>query len=78
MSKNPQSVRAIVTLMALYLHVGPYSRHVIEQIDLQIEDLRQGRVVAPKVLPPTEPETIAVGADDGPRASASAARQEWV
>ena len=38
MSKNPQSVRAIVTLMAFYLHVGPYSRYVMKQIDRQIED----------------------------------------
>ncbi|HEY2532927.1 MAG TPA: B12-binding domain-containing radical SAM protein [Xanthobacteraceae bacterium] len=74
MSRNPDSVRAIVTLMALYLHVGPYSRHVMKQIDRQIEDLRQGRVVAPKVLPATEPETIAVGGEDRPRVSAPAAR----
>src|SRR6202044_3827531 len=32
MSRNPQSVRAIVTLMAFYLHVGPYSRYVMKQI----------------------------------------------
>ena len=42
MSKNPQSVRAIVTLMAFYLHVGPYSRYVMKQIDRQIEDLEAG------------------------------------
>ena len=56
MSKNPQSVRAIVTLMAFYLHVGPYSRYVIKQIDRQIEDLEQGRFVAPKLLPPVRPK----------------------
>ena len=59
MSKNPQSVRAIVTLMAFYLHVGPYSRYVMKQIDRQIEDLEQGRFVAPKLLPPVAPEPIA-------------------
>ena len=62
MSKNPQSVRAIVTLMAFYLHVGPYSRYVMKQIDRQIDDLEHGRFVAPKLLPPVEPEPLAVNA----------------
>jgi radical SAM superfamily enzyme YgiQ (UPF0313 family) len=62
MSTNPNSVRGIVTLMAFYLHVGPYSRYVMKQIDRQIEDLEQGRFVAPKLLPPTKPEPIAVNA----------------
>jgi radical SAM superfamily enzyme YgiQ (UPF0313 family) len=61
-SSNPNSVRGIVTLMAFYLHVGPYSRYVIKQIDAQIEDLEQGRFVAPNLLPPVAPEPIAVNA----------------
>ena len=59
---NPQSVRAIVTLMAFYLHVGPYSRYVMKQIDRQIDDLEQGRFVAPKLLPAVAPEPVAVNA----------------
>jgi radical SAM superfamily enzyme YgiQ (UPF0313 family) len=62
MSINPNSVRGIVTLMAFYLHVGPYSRYVMKQIDRQIEDLEQGRFIEPKLLPPTEAEPIAVNA----------------
>ncbi|HUE09731.1 MAG TPA: B12-binding domain-containing radical SAM protein [Steroidobacteraceae bacterium] len=62
MSINPQSVRGIVTLMAFYLHVGPYSRHVMKEIDRQIEALEQGRFVAPQLLPPTAPEPVAVNA----------------
>jgi len=62
MSINPNSVRGIVTLMAFYLHVGPYSRYVMKQIDRQIEDIEQGRFVAPKLMPPTETERIAVNA----------------
>jgi hypothetical protein len=58
MSKNPQSVRAIVTLMAFYLHVGPYSRYVMKQIDRQIVDLEAGRFVAPKLLPAVVPQEI--------------------
>ena len=54
MSRNPDSVRAIVTLMAFYLHVGPYSRHVMKQIDRQIEELEQGHFVAPELLPAIE------------------------
>jgi hypothetical protein len=61
MSRNPDSVRAIVTLMAFYLHVGPYSRYVMKQIDRQIEDIEQGRFVAPQLLPPVA-EPVAVSA----------------
>jgi len=32
MSDNPDSIRWIVALMALYLHVGPFSRDVIARI----------------------------------------------
>jgi radical SAM superfamily enzyme YgiQ (UPF0313 family) len=60
MKVNPNSVRGIVTLMAFYLHVGPYSRYVMKQIDRQIEDIEQGRFVAPKLLPAVAPETCAV------------------
>jgi hypothetical protein len=54
--------------MAFYLHVGPYSRYVMKQIDRQIEDLEAGRFVAPKLLPavavpePTAPLAVAVNA----------------
>lgn len=59
MKLNPNSVRGIVTLMAFYLHVGPYSRYVMKQIDRQIEDIEQGRFVPPKLLPAVAPETVA-------------------
>ena len=39
MSSNPESARCIVALMALYLHLGPFSRYVIGQIEQKIEDL---------------------------------------
>lgn len=38
-SSNPQSARWIVALTALYLHLGPFSRYVIGQIEQKIEDL---------------------------------------
>ena len=34
---NPAALRYIVILMALYLHLGPFSRHVIAEIDRRIE-----------------------------------------
>jgi hypothetical protein len=48
--------------MAFYLHVGPYSRYVMQQIDSQIEEIEQGRFVPPQLLPPTAPEPVAVNA----------------
>ncbi len=62
MSINPNSVRGIVTLMAFYLHVGPYSRHVMKQIDRQIADLEAGRFAAPQLLPAVAPEPVAATA----------------
>ena len=34
--KNPGALRQVVTLMAMYLHLGPFSRHVIAEIDRRI------------------------------------------
>jgi hypothetical protein len=52
-STNPQSARWLVALMALYLHLGPFSRVVVAQIDGLIG--RHGRVAidqpAPTALP---------------------------
>jgi radical SAM superfamily enzyme YgiQ (UPF0313 family) len=39
LSSNPQSARWIVALTALYLHLGPFSRYVIGQIDQKIDAL---------------------------------------
>ena len=33
---NPDALRQIVTLMAIYLHLGPFSKHVIGEIDRRI------------------------------------------
>ena len=40
MSDNPESIRWVVALMALYLHVGPFSRVVIARIDNIIATLQ--------------------------------------
>jgi len=36
---NPKSVRYIVLLLAFYMHLGPFSRYVIERIDQMIAEL---------------------------------------
>ncbi|MGB8609718.1 MAG: hypothetical protein WCE28_32380, partial [Bradyrhizobium sp.] len=36
---NPGALRYIVMLMALYLHLGPFSKHVISEIDRRIAEL---------------------------------------
>jgi radical SAM superfamily enzyme YgiQ (UPF0313 family) len=41
---NPQWARIIVLLTALYLHLGPFSRHVICQIEQRLDELQNGAV----------------------------------
>ena len=38
-ASNPDSIRWIVGLMALYLHVGPFSRDVIARIEIMMAAL---------------------------------------
>ena len=49
---NPDALRPIVTLMAMYLHLGPFSKHVIGEIDRRIRELDE-------VAPPTAAEISA-------------------
>jgi hypothetical protein len=39
--ENPNATRIIVGLMALYLHLGPFSRRVIAEIDRRIAATQQ-------------------------------------
>jgi radical SAM superfamily enzyme YgiQ (UPF0313 family) len=41
MSINPRSARWIMALMGLYLHLGPFSRYVVQQIELKIEEIER-------------------------------------
>ncbi|WP_119632043.1 B12-binding domain-containing radical SAM protein [Methylocaldum marinum] len=36
---NPQALRLAVGFMAMYLHLGPYSRYVVDAVDRRIEEL---------------------------------------
>jgi radical SAM superfamily enzyme YgiQ (UPF0313 family) len=54
-SANPQWARIIVLLTALYLHLGPFSRHVIRQIEQRIDELPDtADAAAPAVIAPLE------------------------
>jgi radical SAM superfamily enzyme YgiQ (UPF0313 family) len=56
LSTNPKSVRWLASLMALYLHLGPFSRHVVREIELKIE-----RIDAEEsIIPPPAREPLAV------------------
>jgi radical SAM superfamily enzyme YgiQ (UPF0313 family) len=54
-SDNPNSIRWIVALLALYLHVGPFSREVILRIECIIAMLE---LPANRALPVREPKGI--------------------
>jgi radical SAM superfamily enzyme YgiQ (UPF0313 family) len=60
MTSNPQSARAIVALLALYLHLGPFSRHVMGKIDQQIDDLAAGAVDPHTIGKPVLNEAAAI------------------
>jgi hypothetical protein len=51
LNTNPGSLRAVVTLMGFYLHIGPYARYAVEQIDRQIAALESEDFVPPKLAP---------------------------
>ena len=46
-ASNPISARYMVALMAIYLHVGPFSRAIIQQIDEQIDEITAAAVPPP-------------------------------
>jgi len=50
MATNPKSTRYIVTLLAFYLHLGPFSRYVIGQIDDKIEAIELTAAVPSQAL----------------------------
>jgi radical SAM superfamily enzyme YgiQ (UPF0313 family) len=41
--RNPRALKPAITVAALYTHLGPFSRYVLETIDRQIEAVASGR-----------------------------------
>jgi radical SAM superfamily enzyme YgiQ (UPF0313 family) len=56
-SSNPQWARIIVLMTAFYLHLGPFSRHVIRQIELQLD---RSQDIAPQLCKPAEQPDLAI------------------
>jgi radical SAM superfamily enzyme YgiQ (UPF0313 family) len=57
-SANPRAARYIVTQMAFYLHLGPFSRYVIRQIEQKIEELDTGTFEFQRVAVSPEPALV--------------------
>src|SRR4051812_49445169 len=56
---NPGALRQIVTLMAMYLHLGPFSQHVIGEINRRIRELDEAAPPALAAIPARrEPVTL--------------------
>jgi hypothetical protein len=51
---NPRALPYLVMISALYLHLGPFARQVISEIDGQIQDVELGRWHAPVALQASE------------------------
>ena len=58
-STNPQWARIIVLLTALYLHLGPFSRHVIRQIQQQLD---RPQDISPHLSAPADAPDVAATA----------------
>lgn len=52
--RNPRALKPVVTVAALYAHLGPFSAEVIETIDRQIADVDAGRWQPPVPVPPAQ------------------------
>jgi hypothetical protein len=48
---NPRALKYVVSLIALYLHMGPFAQHVVRRIVEQIESMDNGEWSAPEPLP---------------------------
>ena len=49
---NPAALRFIVMLMALYLHLGPFSRHIIAELDRRIAEIDEAERNQPAIAKP--------------------------
>jgi hypothetical protein len=58
--KNPKALKPVISMMALFAHLGPFSQFVVARIDEQISDVDTGRWQKPTaVIPaPIAPQKI--------------------
>jgi radical SAM superfamily enzyme YgiQ (UPF0313 family) len=57
---NPLAMPAVIRMAAMYVHLGPFSRFVIDKIDRQIQALDDGAWTTPAVVVPPENAKILV------------------
>ncbi|WP_041375638.1 B12-binding domain-containing radical SAM protein [Polymorphum gilvum] len=48
--RNFRAIKPVMMMLALYVHLGPFSRFVVKQIDAQIEDIERGRWTPPELI----------------------------
>jgi radical SAM superfamily enzyme YgiQ (UPF0313 family) len=58
--QNPTALSSVMRLTALYLHLGPFSRYVVGQIDAQIETLDRDEWVMPPLVQPVPKPAVLV------------------
>jgi radical SAM superfamily enzyme YgiQ (UPF0313 family) len=66
MSINPRSARWIMALMGLYLHLGPFSRYVIQQIEQKIEEIEKDGFDPRRSTEPPRPALVSPNDGSGP------------
>lgn len=49
---NIRAIKPVMMMLALYVHLGPFSRFVITQIERQIGELERGEWVQPELMKP--------------------------
>ncbi len=57
---GPATIRPAMQMLAIYLHLGPYSRYIIQEIDAQLAEMKQQP--APAITSTAEPLAVAVSA----------------
>ncbi len=53
--RNPAAVPAVMRITALYLHLGPFSRYVMGEIDRQVDAIDNGDWVSPALVGVDQP-----------------------
>ena len=57
---NPAGLTSAMRMTALYVHLGPFSRYVVGELDKQIEALETGQWVQRPLVPVPEPDPAAL------------------
>jgi radical SAM superfamily enzyme YgiQ (UPF0313 family) len=73
MAINPRSARWIMALMGLYLHLGPVSRYVVQQIELKIEEIERDGFDPRRAPAPPTPALVSPHDGSGPATANSLA-----